>query len=180
MLTGVLVWAVVVAVAAGVTWTVIDAAGQNLLAGDDTATSAQDVPPPAASYKGRTLGPNKTSGPSKSASAGPTARPSRSHTSSDPSPASLSGSSTGPPVHNAEERVWQGPPGTVAVRCNGPAATLLSATPSNGYRVEAEHGGPDEIEVKFESGERETKVEAGCLSGVPRFKVGTDEGSGDD
>jgi hypothetical protein len=73
------------------------------------------------------------------------------------------------------ERTWEGPPGLVSVRCNGSSTTLRSATPNNGYRVEADRG-LERIEVHFESASREYQVVARCVAGVPRFDV---EGGGE-
>ncbi|MGZ8742182.1 MAG: hypothetical protein ACXWXO_04600 [Nocardioides sp.] len=53
---------------------------------------------------------------------------------------------------------------------------MKSASPNNGYRVEVEKRGPEEIEVKFESASRELKVDARCADGVPRFDVEADDG----
>jgi hypothetical protein len=51
--------------------------------------------------------------------------------------------------------------------------------PSAGYSAEVDDRGPSSLEVKFEGqgeGGRETKVEARCVGGEPRFRVETDDG----
>lgn len=175
VLTGVLAWVLVVAVASGVTWAVIEGAGQNLLAGEDPVAATQPVPAPATS---NTVQPSQPSaGPSRhrrprpvasatprAADASPAPVPSRSATTSSPAPrTSASGD-------DAAERTWEGPPGLVTVHCDGSRPTLRSATPSNGYRVEVDRGS-QRIEVHFESASREYKVVARCSGGVPRFAV---------
>lgn len=176
ILTGVLAWVLVVAVASGVTWAVIDGAGQNLLAGEDPVAETPAVPGPAASQSDQS--PQASAKPSKhrrprttsTTPSGnavlPTVAPSRPATTAAPSPRS-----SGPAAEDKSvERTWEGPPGLVTVRCDGSRTTLRSATPNNGYRVEVDRG-TDRIEVHFESASREYKVEARCSGGVPRFAV---------
>ena len=179
VLTGVLAWVLVVAVASGVTWAVIDGAGESLLAGEDPVAETLAVPTPSrtapssqpAAEPTRHRRPSPSGSPAHStAPASPAAVPSRAASTSaaprSPSPA---------PVERAVERTWAGPPGLVTVRCDGSRTTLRSATPSNGYRVEVDRGA-ERIEVHFESASREYKVEARCVGGSPRFTV---EGGGE-
>ena len=179
VLTGVLAWVLVVAVASGVTWAVIEGAGQSLLAGEDPVAETLAVPTPSrtapasqpAAEPTRHRRPRPSGSPEHStAPDSPAGVPSRAATTSaaprTPSPA------TG---DRAVERTWQGPPGLVTVRCTGSRTTLLSATPSNGYRVEVDRGS-ERVEVHFESASREYKVEARCVGGSPRFTV---EGGGE-
>ena len=185
VLTGVLAWVLVVTVASGVTWAVIEGAGQSLLAGGDPVAETLPVPGPAASQGGGT--PQPSAKPSKhrrpkptsttpgAGAASPAAVPSRSPaTTAAPPPR------TSAPASNAVERTWEGPPGLVTVRCDRVRTTLRSATPNNGYRVEVDRGA-ERIEVHFESAEREYKVVARCYGGVPRFAVeGGAEGEHDE
>ena len=176
VLTGVLAWVLVVAVASGVTWAVIEGAGQNLLAGEDPVAETQPVPTPAPSESVPSPQPSakpsrhrrpdpSSSAPSTSAAASPTALASRRPATTTTPPPRTSASED-----EGVERTWEGPPGLVTVRCVGPRTTLRSATPSNGYRVEVDRGAV-RIEVHFESASREYKVVARCSGGVPRFAV---------
>lgn len=72
---------------------------------------------------------------------------------------------------DSERRTWQGAAGSVTVRCDGSRVSLQSATPNNGYSVEIRERGPEEVEVRFESEDREVDVEAFCENGTPEFSV---------
>ena len=74
---------------------------------------------------------------------------------------------------------WQGGPGVVSVRCAGVQASLQSASPSDGYRVEVGGRGTEEVEVTFLGHGLQVQVQAHCVSGAPRFATET-EGAGDD
>jgi hypothetical protein len=50
---------------------------------------------------------------------------------------------------------------------------LVSATPRAGFSVDAEHTGPTEVEVKFESDDHKSKLEARIENG--ELKVETEE-----
>jgi hypothetical protein len=50
---------------------------------------------------------------------------------------------------------------------------LVSATPRPGFSVDAEHTGPDEVEVKFESNDHKSKLEAEIKNG--ELQVETEE-----
>jgi hypothetical protein len=182
VLIGALVWVLVVAVASGVTWAVIEGAGQNLLAGGDQVAETQTVPAPASSpgvrssqpsegASDRRPGPAPSAGPSQ-ASGSPTGVVSRRPTTSTPPQRT----SAPAPEVGGVERTWEGPPGLVTVRCDGSRTTLRSATPNNGYRVEVDRG-TVRIEAHFQSAAREYKVVARCSGGVPRFAV---EGGAED
>ncbi|MGZ4494421.1 MAG: hypothetical protein ACXVWU_06960 [Nocardioides sp.] len=152
VLLGVLAWAAVVAAGSGVTWLVIDAAGQQVLT--DRPVPVAPAPEPHAT------GPGPT----------PSARPPR------PTPSPSGSPATAPPP--SVERAWRGTPGTVVARCSGDAVSLTSATPGDGYGVEVGSRGPGDVEVTFAAGGRRVKVSAVCSAGVPRFS-GESEG-GDD
>ncbi|HEV7826715.1 MAG TPA: hypothetical protein VGP02_17620 [Mycobacteriales bacterium] len=55
--------------------------------------------------------------------------------------------------------------GTVTVRCDGDRVGLLYATPTNGYRQEIGHRGPEEVEVEFEGAGGRGRVKARCAGG---------------
>jgi hypothetical protein len=165
---GVVIWALVVLVAAGVTWAVIDGAGRNLGTADDggkellrlpTSTRAPD-PAKGGTRSGPTQS-SQTAGTGTSMLTEPTA-------TKTSGPISTPGTDGIPSGGN---RYWQGPAGLVAVRCEGARAFFSSATPSNGYRVEVEHSGSQELEVKFESETREFQVDATCLDGQPHYQA---------
>ena len=173
VLTGLVVWTVVVAAVSAITWAVIDATGQDLLAGGSPVTDAAPVlassatPAESRSRRPRTH-PTKESTPATPPATPPT--PAR----TAPSP------STVPTVPTGRARTWSGPAGVLSVRCDGATISLLSASPSNGYRIEVDRGS-EQIEVHFRSSAREYQVKALCSAGTPRFQVesGGDEG-GDD
>ncbi|MGN6576869.1 MAG: hypothetical protein ACTHKG_14405 [Nocardioides sp.] len=170
VLTGLLAWSLVVVAVSAITWAVIDAAGQDLLAGDNLLTDAA----PAVTSTAPAVEPSPRASPREPRSRRPRAHPS--HTPAQqpaatppPSPA------TRTPGQPARSRTWQGPPGTATVRCEADNITLLSASPNNGYRVEVERGS-DEIEVHFKSSTREYQVKARCSDGTPTFRVESNGG----
>ncbi len=188
---GVLVWAALVVVGSFVTWAVIDAAGQQVLAGQDVpAVTATLEPAPAATTR---AAPGPTASPTprrhhhrhRHATAAPSAPAPTTASSpapSQPVPAApahpRTSASPSPQPHRtpAVSRTWHGSSGTVTVSCTGRAGRLESATPADGYRVEIGSRGPGEVEVTFKAGEtREVQVHAVCSGGSPRFSV---EGSG--
>ena len=66
-------------------------------------------------------------------------------------------------------------------QCVGPDIERVAAQPNAGYVVDPGGRGPETLEVTFQGREeesgRETKVNARCSDGVPRFTV---ENEGDD
>ncbi|HET9759559.1 MAG TPA: hypothetical protein VFP51_07390 [Nocardioidaceae bacterium] len=144
----VLAWVAVVAVASGVTWGVINAAGQQVLTGGDLPAEAQSGAPTP-----RTA-PTPTRVPQ------PTPR------------------STAPAPVPSQQRTWEGSAGAVTVRCEGGRASLQWASPDDGYRVEVGSRGPEEVEVTFKGGAREVKVKGTCVGGSPRFVTESRGGSG--
>lgn len=152
------VWASVVAAASGLAWAVIDAAGQDLLATGPAVESAASARP---TQSATTLQASPGTAPSPSA-----ATPGASQSPAGPETA------TAPPT--VQERTWSGAAGTVQVRCDNGAATFR-AFPNDGWGVEkAEREESSDVEVKFESGERQTEVHARCVGGVPQFEVEED------
>jgi hypothetical protein len=55
---------------------------------------------------------------------------------------------------------------------------LVSATPRPGFSVDYEHTGPEEVEVKFVSGNHKSKLEADVEGG--ELRVDIDEETKDD
>jgi hypothetical protein len=168
----VVAWALVVCVAAGVTWAVIDSVGGNLGAADQgssavlavpTASSSPGSSPSPSPNKSRSASPTKSH--SQSPSASPSASPTKSHSQSPTKSA----------TEDEQAEVWHGSVGLLSVHCDGRIARLESATPANGYGVEVEHNGTRELEAKFESSTREVRVNVTCADGEPVWSVGNDD-----
>jgi len=168
VLLGALAWVAVVAAGSGVTWVVIDDAGQQVLSEIPVAAVPSAVPPTPSrtprAHRTRHAHPSKPAGGSATPSATPTHRPTVRPTGSAP---------------RAEQRTWRGTGGTVVARCTGTRVWLLSATPNDGYQVEVGDRGPAEIEVTFK-GRGETQVKARCSVGAPWFSTEPSNDSGAD
>jgi hypothetical protein len=61
------------------------------------------------------------------------------------------------------------------VQCNGDAITLQAATPADGYEVEVDESGPEEVKVEFESEESDAEVEAVCAGGTAQMHAEQDD-----
>jgi len=65
--------------------------------------------------------------------------------------------------------------GQVSVRCTGASILLRIAQPDNGWRVEVDNAGPNQVHVIFRRGDEEegggTHVTAVCATGIPAFTV---------
>jgi hypothetical protein len=70
---------------------------------------------------------------------------------------------------------WTGAAGSVVVQCNGGAISLQAATPANGYEVEVDEDGPEEVKVEFESEETDAEVEAICAGGTAQLHADEDD-----
>jgi len=97
----------------------------------------------------------------------PTLDPPRDGGGTQASPSGTPGQSSG------NRRTWQGAAGYVTAECTGSAISLGAAQPADGYQVEQDDRGSDELRVEFETlDERSrTRVEASCQNGVPVFEV---------
>ena len=164
MLAAVL-WCLVVVVGAAVVWQAIDAAGRDIFSGD-----AGPVVTPTTSTTPSDDSPTPEAEPTRSTSV-PSPTETTTRASPDPSPADPSTPST-------QSRAWQGREGRVEVRCSGTDATLVSASPADGYAMEVDKRGPDEVRVEFSRGDQELRVEARCAGGVPAFEVDQSGSSG--
>lgn len=185
LIVGAALWLGVVAVGSGITWLVIEQVGRNVVSGQDpSGTSAvTGVPVPSS--------PPSTSTPTPSASAVPRSTPSAtpattaprptSHTSKPaPTPATPGGKSprtTDPVTPRKVTRTWSGSAGHLTVSCSGSRVELVSASPSDGWRVEIGSRGPEEVEVEFKQGGEgaETHVKSRCSGGEPRFDMESDD-----
>lgn len=128
------IWLATVAGAATLTWTVISAAGTQVgqIPPASPAISAPVTPTPTGSTSSKPS-------PHHSATAGPT------------SSAPVNPSSYSPPKPPSYVGSWTGPQGKVIARCTGTAVSLVSAIPSDGYRVKTEREGSQELVIEFES-----------------------------
>ena len=187
----VVVWLAVVVAGSTMTWTTINTAGQEVLSPRAVPTPPVDRGPPpsvaaAPSERRVTIKPSP-SAPESRAPRGPrTQRPTESPASPEPSsaptraPASTPapGAQTPapppaapPPAPAPQSSTWRGVAGVVTVSCAGAVISLQAASPSNGYAVEVRERGPDEVEVRLESDDEETRVEAVCFAGAARFSA---------
>ena len=164
MLAAVL-WCLVVVVGAAVVWQAIDAAGRGIFSGE-AGPVVTPTPSTTPSDDARTPEPE----PSRSSSV-----PSPSDTTTDASP---SPSTSEPSAPSTQSRAWQGREGRVEVRCSGVSASLVSASPADGYAMEVDKRGPDEVRVEFSRGDQELRVDARCAGGVPAFEADQSGSSG--
>jgi hypothetical protein len=74
----------------------------------------------------------------------------------------------------SEISVYQLIGGSVSISASPGVVNLISASPSNGFIVEAESLGPTEVKVEFKSGSHESKFEAKWSDGV--LDIRTEEG----
>ncbi len=175
-----LTWAAVVAVVALLAWSVIDSAGESVLADaprdpvvptdtsstDDGDASDPDDSPMPGDPSDR---PSRSSSPTDATSAPPSTPPT--------SPDTEEATETSAPTATTQTRSWQGEAGILRVSCTGPSIRLEGASPSNGYEVDkSESHGGSELDVRFRSadGDRRTEIEARCVNGVPDFAVEVD------
>lgn len=75
-------------------------------------------------------------------------------------------------VAGSSEHTYTGTGGSVTVRFDGTALTLVSSRPSAGFTAEVAHEEPDRIEVRFQSEIHETRIEVRVEGGalVPRVE----------
>ena len=78
-----------------------------------------------------------------------------------------------PGEESGNRRTWRGAAGYVTAECTGSAISLGAAQPADGYKVEQDDRGSNELRVEFETlDERSrTRVEAACQDGLPVFEV---------
>ena len=70
--------------------------------------------------------------------------------------------------------------GTVVLSFGSGEVNLVSATPRPGFSVDPEHTGPIEVEVKFESNDHKSKLEAHVEGGELRVETEEEPRHGDD
>lgn len=151
VLLGVLVWACVVTAGSALTWSVINAAGDQVLSSDKVIPELPALSRATGHGSGRPASDDRNRGASQHLSPSAATRP----------------SAPVPPT----EGTWQGAGGAVLAGCRGSHIDLQSATPDDGYRVEVASRGPREVEVAFESESYgQTLVRAVCAHGAPSFR----------
>lgn len=92
-----------------------------------------------------------------------------------PAPAAPAPAAPAAPAAAPAAFQWTGAAGTVTVQCTGDTIALQAATPANGYAVEVDEHGPEEVKVEFESEDVDAEVEAICTGGVGRFHAEEDD-----
>lgn len=127
-----------------------------------------------------TAEPSGTSEPSATAKPSATSKPSATAKPSATSkpPAASEPSATPEPSSSLRDRTFSIDGGQVSVRCTGSTIRLRIAQPDDGWRVEVEKAGPEEVHVTFRRGDIESgggsDVTAVCAAGTPAFTVETD------
>ena len=111
--------------------------------------------------------PSEEPGPTAAPTASSTPTPQPVHPSATPSSPPATSPTAAPASSGEVARTWNVSGGQVGVVCRGAQISLLYATPEDGWSVEVDHGGPEQVEVKFRQGEDETRVRAICTGGVP-------------
>ena len=149
-----MIWLATVAGVSATAWFAIDRAGRDL-------AGAGVSPLPAVSAGTAVATPAPGGSPSR------TKQAAQGSTSTTPSRSA-----------NPRDRTVQVAGGQVSIRCTGTTILLRIAQPDNGWRVEVNSSGPQNVDLNFRGGADdngpETQVRAACASGTPAFSVGTD------
>jgi hypothetical protein len=155
-------WLVTATLAAGVTLAAVSVLGSGIFGGSIHTMSQDDVDRALAAV---TVSPEPDTA-SSPASTGTSA----------PSP------STDPPEPaGSDPTVVSSAGGRVIVRCTGPEAEILSWTPAQGFRTKKVERGPaPEVQVEFESDDRDVKVELRCEDGRPTAEIDDDDDDDED
>ncbi|GEN81131.1 hypothetical protein AFE02nite_28650 [Actinotalea fermentans] len=145
------------AVAAGVAWWAVSAAGAPGEAPD--VLSEAQVAGALAAERDALAAAADTATPGPTTSAGPTASPEPTGPTTAPDAA---------PV----VRTWSTDGGTVSAACTGDAVSIEYATPASGWRVDVKERGPGaRVLVELERDGTETYVQAVCVDGTPEFSL---------
>jgi len=169
-----MIWLAAVAGASVTAWFAVDRAGRDLTGASlsslrPTLVGAPVVTTTPGSGPTRTdATPEPSSTPKSSATPGPSAT-----RTSSPAPSPSSNSQTSPTT--PQDRTVSVAGGQVSVRCTGATILLRFAQPDNGWRVEVDKSGPEEVEVSFRNGDddagSQTQVRALCETDTPAFRV---------
>ena len=139
-------------------------------------SSSSPTPKPHAS-------PSHSAHPTSSSSAHPSHSPSPVRSSPRPSQSvqgGTGGGGSGGGTTATVSKTFAVQGGTVAAACTGSSVALKSAQPQDGWRVEVENRGPEELEITFRSGENETEVRIACSAGTPVLHSGGSDDGPDD
>jgi hypothetical protein len=149
---------VTAALAAGVTLAAVSVLGSGIFAGSTQTMSQAEVDRALAAV---TVSPE----PGTAGSPAPTGTSAPSPTTDPPEPA------------GSDPTVVSSAGGRVIARCTGSEAEVLSWTPAQGFRTDKVERGPAaEVQVEFESDDRDVKVELRCEDGRPTAEVDDDGG----
>jgi hypothetical protein len=182
VLAGVVAWSAVTVVAgapgedgAGVV-SQADVEARLAEAGATDSPRAADPTPAGTSTPGATSPPGTAGSPGgvpvpTGSAAPPAENPSGAAPGPAPTPAA--------PAAQEVARTWDVTGGQVAAACAGADIRLLYATPADGWTVEVEGAGPQEVEVQLTRDGSRTRVRAECLAGTPELtRNGADDGGG--
>lgn len=95
-------------------------------------------------------------------------------TAGPPAPSSPPQPVTAPAPAGPAPEVLASPGGTVVARCTDGVPAVVSATPAQGFRVDAEESGEHPDRVRFDGDEREVEVRLSCRDGRPVAEVRED------
>ena len=177
----VIAWLGVVIAGSTMTWATINTAGQEVLSPGSVPTPRADTAP-ASVLAPATVPPTpddsepsdprrRRPSPSATPEDDPSRSPAPSRTPKAPSAPSAPSASPGPPDAGPRAFTWRGAAGSVTVLCDGSSISLQAASPANGYSVEVRERGPEDVDVRLESEDEETDVEAECGGGRAAFDV---------
>ncbi len=182
----VLVWAVAAVLAGSVTSWAVTVIGGESSGASSTVLSEADV---RAALATATAAPVPTPAPNVTATPTATMPPAEPTETPQPTEAPTH-SSTPPPVAPAQPpapapsaptvvRTWDVTGGRISASCTAATFSLLYATPTDGWSIHVKPEGSTGAEVKFSSGEQESKAYLTCVAGVPTRSSG-DSTPGDD
>lgn len=92
----------------------------------------------------------------------------------DPGAVQRSDEGAAPSGPSATTRSFSTTGGVVTMSCDGPTATLVSATPAQDYKVVVSNAGPELIEVAFTSPSHDSEFHGQCVNGQPTEPVSDD------
>jgi hypothetical protein len=173
-----MIWLAAVAGVSATAWVAIDRAGRDITGGVVSSLPKVELGTPGGARTPGSSPTTNTAAPEPSATAEPSAT--REHSaapvpSAPPGPSATPGSETPSSSTTPQDRTVSVTGGQVSVRCTGASILLRIAQPDNGWRVEVDNAGPDQVHVTFRSGDEEegggTQVTAVCAMGTPAFTV---------
>ena len=164
------IWLATVACVSATAWVAIDRAGRDLTGG-----VASSLPPVTMGSALVTTTPqispsrtNVTPAPSDTLEPSETPEP-----SAKPAPPA-----TAKPSTTSRDRTFSLAGGQVSVRCTESTIRLRIAQPANGWRVEVEKAGPEEVNVNFRRGDSEdlggSRLTAVCKAGTATIQAETE------